>query len=91
MNQNNLLITFNCIILIFIIFYFVLNYRLLFYSENGNLEDKVRIFCAQMYSKGNRSIYLLSCFIDLLDADVNSTEIDNVEKVKFALKVRLPA
>lgn len=61
--------------------------RLLLYSENGILEDKVREFCTQLYDKGNRSIHLLSCLIDLLDVKVNSTELEDVEKVKFALKV----
>ncbi|XP_025410535.1 protein farnesyltransferase/geranylgeranyltransferase type-1 subunit alpha [Sipha flava] len=60
---------------------------LLLYSENGILEDKVSTFCTQLYDKGNRSIHLLSCLIDLLDVDVNSTELEDVEKVKFALKL----
>lgn len=57
------------------------------YPENGVLEDKVRNFCTNLYNKGNRSTHLLSCLIDLLDANENSTEPENIEKVKFALKV----
>ncbi|XP_050441512.1 protein farnesyltransferase/geranylgeranyltransferase type-1 subunit alpha [Adelges cooleyi] len=59
---------------------------LLLYSENGILEEKVRAFCNQLYKSGNRSPYLLSCMIDWLDAD-ESTDPDNVEKVKFVLKL----
>lgn len=62
-------------------------YRLLLYSENGELEVTVRDFCTNLYAKGNRSIYLLALLIDLLDADEKSTEPENIEKVKFALKV----
>jgi len=60
---------------------------LLLYSENGELEDKVRDFCTNLYNKGNRSIYLMSCLIDLIDADEQSTAPENIEKVKFALKL----
>lgn len=61
--------------------------RLLLYSENGDLEDKVHDFCMQLYNKGNRSTYLLSCLIDLINADEKSAKPENIEKVKFALKV----
>lgn len=57
------------------------------YSENGELEEKVRDFCTKLYNKGNRSIYLLSCLIDLINVDENSTSPEDIEKVKFALKV----
>ncbi|KAF0759839.1 protein farnesyltransferase/geranylgeranyltransferase type-1 subunit alpha [Aphis craccivora] len=59
---------------------------LLLYSENGVLEDKVRDFCSNLYNKGNRSVHLMSCLIDLTDAD-DSTDPENVEKIKFALKL----
>lgn len=61
--------------------------RLLLYSENGDLEVKVHDFCMELYNKGNRSIHLLSCLIDLINADEKSAEPENIEKVKFALKV----
>ncbi|VVC37708.1 Hypothetical protein CINCED_3A024474 [Cinara cedri] len=60
---------------------------LLLYSENGVLEKRVRDFCTQLYNKGNRSTHLMSCMVDFIDADVNSTEPENIEKVKFALKL----
>jgi len=50
------------------------------------LEDKVRDFCSKLYNKGNRSTHLMSCLIDLTDAD-ESANPENVEKIKFALKV----
>ncbi|XP_015379662.1 PREDICTED: protein farnesyltransferase/geranylgeranyltransferase type-1 subunit alpha [Diuraphis noxia] len=59
---------------------------LLLYSENGILEDKVRDFCSKLYNKGNRSTHLMSCLIDLTDAD-DSTNPENIEKIKFALKL----
>lgn len=57
------------------------------YSENGELEVIVRDFCTSLYAKGNRSIYLLSFLIDLLDAVEKSTEPENLGKVRFALQV----
>ncbi|XP_050524739.1 protein farnesyltransferase/geranylgeranyltransferase type-1 subunit alpha [Daktulosphaira vitifoliae] len=60
---------------------------LLLYSENGNLEVKVRNFCNELYDKGNRSPHLLSCMIDLLDADENLKESNDTEKIKFVLKL----
>lgn len=67
-----------------------LKYRLLLYSENGILEGKVRDFCNQSYNGGCRSPHLMSCLIDLLDADEKSKEIENIKKVEFALKVYAP-
>lgn len=60
------------------------------YSENGILEGKVRDFCNKSYDKGCRSPHLMSCLIDLLDADEKSKETENIEKVQFALKVYAP-
>lgn len=63
-------------------------YRLiLLVPDSGVLEDKIRDFCSKLYNKGKISTHLMSCMIDLLDADENSTEPENIEKVKFALKV----
>lgn len=63
-------------------------YRLILLApDDGVMENKIRDFCLELYNKGRISTHLMSCMIDLLVADENSTEPENIEKVKFALKV----
>ncbi|VVC43949.1 Protein prenyltransferase, alpha subunit [Cinara cedri] len=60
---------------------------LLLFKDNKILENKVRDFCTKLYNDGNRSVHLIACLIDMLDADIKSTEPKNIAKVKFALKL----